>query len=91
MMVIPVDEPSFVFGDNQSMLGNTANPGSTIKNKSQLICFHFICEGCARDEWCTAYVKTCENIADLLTKYLPNREKRWHFVNKILHWLGVKG
>ena len=49
MMGIPVDEPSFVFSDNQSVLDNTANPGSTIKNKSQLICFNFIREGCARD------------------------------------------
>ena len=91
IMGIPVDELSFMFGDNQSMLANTANPGSTIKKKSQSICFHFIREGCARDEWRTAYVKTCENIADLLTKSLPNGEKRWHFVNKILHWLGGKG
>ena len=91
MMGIPVDKPSFMFGDNQSMLANTANPGSTIKKKSQSICFHFISEGCAYDEWSTAYVKTCENIADLLTKSLPNGENRWHFVNKILHWLVEKG
>ena len=91
MMGIPVDEPSFVFGDYQSVLANTANPGSTIKKKSQSICFHFIREGCARDEWRTAHVKNCENIADLLTKSLPNGEKRWHFVKKILHWLGGKG
>ena len=91
MIDIPVDEPSFMFGDNQSVLANTVNPGSTIKKKSQLICFHFIREGCARDEWRTYYVKTCENIEDLLTKYLPTRDKRWHFVNKTLHWLGLKG
>ena len=91
MMGIPVDEPSFMFGDNQSVLGNTAYPGSNIKYKSQSICFHFIREGWARDEWRTEYVKTYENIADLLTKYLPNGDKRWHFMNKILHWLGGKG
>ena len=27
IMGIPVDEPSFMFGDNQSLLANTANPG----------------------------------------------------------------
>ena len=85
MIGIPVDEPSFMFGDNQYVLANTNNPGSTIKKKSQSICFHFIREGCSLDEWRTAYIKTCENIADLLKKYLPNGEKRWHFVNKILH------
>ena len=51
MMVIPVDEPSFMFGDNQSILANTANPGSTIKKKSQSICLYFVREGFACDEW----------------------------------------
>ena len=33
MMVIPVDDPSFMFCDNQSVLANTDNPGSTMKKK----------------------------------------------------------
>ena len=58
MMGILVDYPTFMFGDNKSVLANTTNPGSTIKKKSQLKCFHFICSGCARDERRTDYVKT---------------------------------
>ena len=91
MMGIPVDEHAFVFGDNQSVLANTTNPGSTIKKKMHSIAYHFIREGCAKDEWRTAYINTAENIADLLTKPLPSGEKRWYFVSKILHWLGSKG
>ena len=91
MMGIPVDEHAFVYGDNQSVLANTTNPGSTIKKKMHSIAYHFICEGCARDEWRTAYINTSENIADLLTKPLPFGEKWWYFVSKILHWLGSKG
>ena len=91
MMGIPVDEPAFVFGDNQSVLANTTNPGSTIKKKCHSIAYHFVREGCSRDEWRTAYIKTAENIADLLTKPLPSGEKRWYFVSKILHWLGSTG
>ena len=88
MMGIPVDEPAFVFGDNQSVLANTTNPGSTIKKKMHSIAYHFIREGCAKNEWRTAYINTAENIADLLTKPLPSGEKRWYFVSKILHWVG---
>lgn len=91
MMGITVDEPAFVFGDNQSVLANTMNPGSTIKKKSHSIAYHFVREGCARDEWRTAYINTAQNIADLLTKPLPSGEKRWYFVSKILHWLGSGG
>ena len=49
MMGIPMDKPSFMFGDNQYVLDNTSNPGSTIKKKSQSICFHFIRKGWACD------------------------------------------
>ena len=51
MMGITVDEPAFVFGDNQSVLANTTSPGSTLKKKTDAIAYHFVCEGCARDEW----------------------------------------
>ena len=85
MMGIPCDEPSHIYGDNQSVLANTTMPDSTLKEKSQSIAYHFVREGSARGEWRTAYVNTHDNEADLLTKSLPNGEKRWKFVRNILH------
>jgi hypothetical protein len=70
MMGITVDEPAYVFGDNQSVLATTAAPGSTLKKKPNAIAYHFVREGCARDEWQTTYINTDENVADLLTKPL---------------------
>jgi hypothetical protein len=37
MMGITVDEPAFVFGDNQSVLANTTAPGSTLKKSPMLL------------------------------------------------------
>ena len=65
MMGIPVDEPTFVYGDNQSVLANTAMPGYTIKKKTQSISFHHFREVTARDECRTAYVNTQENVANM--------------------------
>ena len=87
MLGIPVEEPAFVFGDNKSVLANTSVPGSTIKKKMNSLSYHFIREGCARDEWRTAYVNTHLNCADLLTKALPPGEKRTSFVRRFLYWL----
>ena len=87
MMGIPVIGPTYIYGDNQSVLANTTIPDSTLKKKSQSIAYHFVREGVARDEWRTAYVNTHENPADLLTKPLPSGEKRKSFVQKILHWI----
>jgi hypothetical protein len=90
MMGIRVDEPAFVFGDNQSVLANTSNPASTLKKKSNAIAYHFVREGCARGEWITAYVNTHSNIADLLTKALAAGEKRWGFIHQLLY-MGQEG
>ena len=84
MMVITVDEPAFVFGDNQSVLANTTAPSSTLKKKSNAIAYHFVHEGCARDEWRTTYINTNDNVADLLTKPLAG-PKRSKFVGMLLH------
>ena len=87
MLGIPCDEPAFIYGDNRSVLANTTMPSSTIKKKMHSLSYHFIREGCARDEWRTAYVSTHENCADLLTKPLPPGEKRsklfWKFLYRV--------
>jgi hypothetical protein len=84
MMGIKVDEPTFVFGDNQSVLANTTNPTSTLKKKSNAIAYHFVRKGVARDEWRTAYIHTDDNVADMLTKPLSG-PKRQKFVRMVLH------
>ena len=75
MMVIPCEDPNFVYDDNKSGLANTSMPGSTLKKKMNSLSYHFIREGCACDEWRTEYVNTNFNLADLLTKFLPSGEK----------------
>ena len=87
MLGIPCEEPSFVYGDNKSVLANTSVPASTLKKKMNSLSYHFVREGCARDEWRTAYVNTHENVADLLTKPLPSGEKRNRFVRQFLYWI----
>ena len=76
---------SIIEGDNQSELANTTIPDSTLKKKSQSIAYHFIREGVARDEWRTAYIKSINNDADLLTKVLPFGKKRKTFVRNLIH------
>ena len=85
MMGISCEDPTFIYGDNQSVLANTTIPDSTLKKKSQSIAYHYVREGAAWDEWRTTFVNTHENEADLLTKQLPSGEKRKGFVRKLLH------
>ena len=85
MMGIACDLPTLIYGDNQSVLSNTTIPDSVLKKKSNSIAYHFVREGCARDEWRTSYINTHQNPADLLTKPLPSGEKRIGFVRMILY------
>ena len=42
MFGIPVEEPSYMYGDNQSALAGSTRPESILKNKAQNIAFHLI-------------------------------------------------
>jgi len=86
MMGIPCDFPSYVYGDNQSVLVNSSVPTSVLKKKSCSIAYHFVREGVAADEWRTTYISTHENVADLLTKALRG-EKRLKFTRMFLHYI----
>ncbi len=70
--------------DNQLILTNMTAPASTLKKKSNTIAYHFVQEGCACNEWYTAYVNAHNNVADLLTKPLVG-PKRSNFVQMLLH------
>ena len=85
MMGIPVENPCFVYGDNQSVLWNTTIPESTLKKKTSSVAYHFVREGVSKDEWRTTYVNTKENPSDLMTKNLPAGINRYKKVRMILY------
>ena len=84
-MGIPVDLPSYIYGDNQSVLVNSSIPTSVIRKKSSSIAYHFVREGVAANEWLVTYISTHENIADLFTKPIPGGNRRDRLIQKFLH------
>lgn len=85
MLGIPCEGPTYIFGDNQSVLANISIQDSVLRMKSQSLAYHFVREGSARDEWRASYVNTNDNESDILTKVLPIGEKRKRFVRSLLH------
>ena len=80
MVGITVVGCDFILGDNQSVLKKTTSPYFQLKKKLNSIVYHHVCEGVARDEWRTTYIKTDDNRADLCTG-----PKRNNFVKSLLH------
>ena len=75
---IPINEPTFVFGDNRSVLKNCTIPESTMKKKSNAIAYHYVRESAAMDEIIHGYIHTSENAADILAKSLSGITRRKH-------------
>ena len=84
MMGVPVTGPSYIYGDNMSVIHNTQRPESTLKKKSNSICYHAIRESVAMGESLTGHIKTENNLADLLTKVTFGSKQR-RLVQGILH------
>ena len=80
-----LDEPTYIYGDNQPVLCNTTAPDSRLKKKANSVAYHYVREGVARDEWRTTYVNTNENPADTLTKSNPPGQKQKHLVGLVLY------
>ena len=84
MMGVPVDGPTYVYGDNMSVIYNTSRPESCLKEKWNSICYHFVREAVPMKECLTTHFPTLFNWADLLTKVLSGKKRR-NLVRAILH------
>ena len=65
MMGIEIDGPTYIYGDNQSVINNTSKPESVLKKKSNSICYHFVREAVAMKECLTTHIPTLRNFADM--------------------------
>jgi hypothetical protein len=68
-----------------SVIHNTQRPESTLKKKSNSICFHAVRESVAMDESLTRHVSTHNNLANLATKSIGGERKHDHLTAFILH------
>ena len=86
MMGIVLDEPVYCYGDNMSVIHNTQKPESTLKKKSNSICYHYCREAIAMGEAMTAHIRSEDNPADICTKLIPGGMKRDRIVDRILYY-----
>ena len=85
MMGVQLSGPSFVYGDNMSVIHNTQRPESMLRKKSNSICYHVIRESVAMGEMLTGHVSTHHNPADIATKVLGGGQKRDYLVGLVIH------
>ena len=70
MLGVPVEETSYMLGDNMSVVLNTTIPSSFLKKKHNAIAYHRVREAIAAKIVDFAHIPSKDNIADLMTKPL---------------------
>ena len=61
-----------------SVIHNISKSESTLKKKSNSICYHSVQESMAIGEVLTTYIRSEDNPADLVTKVLYSSKRRYH-------------
>jgi hypothetical protein len=77
--------PTFVYGDNMSVVHNTQRPKSVLRKNSNSICYHEVRESSAMGESIIGHMSSVDNPADICTKVVPGGEKRNHLIRLLLH------
>ena len=76
MMGIPISGPSYIYGDNMSVIHNTSRPELVLRKTSNSVFYHAVCESVTMGESLLGDIPSKENIADLLTKVLDQHKRR---------------
>ena len=85
MMGVAISGPTYVYGDNMSVINNTQRPESTLKKKSNAICYHACREAVAMGEMMTGHIRSEVNPADIATKVIAGGQKRNFLLSLVLH------
>jgi hypothetical protein len=84
MFGVPIDGPTDVLCDNQSVVTNTSVPESTLAKKHNAICYHRVREAVAAGTIRVGKEPTDTNLADLFSKPLPTL-RRHYLLQHILY------
>jgi hypothetical protein len=85
MMGMALSGPTFVYGDNMSVVHNTQRPESVLKKKSNSICYHAVRDSSAMGESISGHVPSVDNPAGICTKVVPGGQKRKYLIRLLLY------
>ena len=72
MLGVGIDGSALMLGDNKSVVVNTTIPSSALKKKHQMVAYHRVREAVAARLIRFCHIESSRNVADVLTKPLPN-------------------
>ena len=88
MMGIPLDGPSWLFGDNSSVITSSTIPHSTLNKRHNALSYHRVRESIAAKIIYFIHVSGIHNPSDVLTKFLGYAKLKY-LIRPLLFWLGT--
>jgi hypothetical protein len=85
MMVVILNGPTSVYGDNMSVVHNTQCHDSVLKKKSNSMRYHMVRESAATGESIIGYVPSVDDPSYIFTKVAAGGKKRNHLIRLLLH------
>ena len=85
MMGVPISGPTYIYRDNVLVVNNATKLESTLKKKSNSICYHAIRESVSMDESRVTHIPTTQNCADLATKIIPGGMKKNALISQVIY------
>ena len=85
MLGVHVDGPSWMFGDNMSVVMSSTIPSSTLKKRWNALSYHRVREAVASGIINVIHLSGDENPADVLTKIMPHA-KSYYLMKPFLFW-----
>ena len=86
-MGMPIDGPSWMFGDNQSVITSSTIPQSLLSKRHNALSYHRVREAIAREIFYFCKIDGKQNPADCLTK-AAGHQVFWPIVKLMLFWRG---
>ena len=87
MMGIPIEGPSWMFGDNQGVITSSTIPQSYLNKRHNALSYHRVRKCIDAGIIYFMYIESIYHPADVLTKCL-GRNKFWPLIQPILFWKG---
>ena len=84
MLGIPINGPTTMFGDNESVVTSAVKPESQLKKKHNAIAFHRVREAIAARFIRFSHIAGEFNLADILSKPVPGPRKQ--FLSQMIIW-----
>jgi hypothetical protein len=86
-MGVPIDGPSWLLGDNQSVVTSSTIPQSVLAKRHNALSYHRVRAAISTGMMQFCHVSGKENPADVMTKFLPYAVF-WPLIKPILFWRG---